>query len=314
MKRKVRAHSFRGRTAKEPNVTTILIGYDGSESARAAVLVARALFGAADATVAHVHPPPPTVGSAGIARAALPQVVITEGVTNLRAKVEAEARAVTDAGVEFARSAGLRAEPSVRFALTPWRELLALAAESGADAIVCGTDGEGPIERAVLGSTASSLLHHADRPLLVVPAEVTDAAGPVLAGYDGSDGARAALRFAAAGLSRSRLLVAHAVDSRSCDVDEAVAEEGAAFARSLGLDAHAVTSSGRRNAWRTLLDSAGEQGAAAVLVGSRGRSAVASTVLGSVASGLVHAAALPVLVVPAGCDDASDAGASTDES
>ena len=33
-------------------------------------------------------------------------------------------------------------------------------------------------------------------------------------------------------------------------------------------------------------------------LGSRGRGAVASTVLGSVASGLVHAAALPVLVVP----------------
>ena len=165
---------------------------------------------------------------------------------------------------------------------------------------MCGTAGEGPIERAVLGSTASSLLHHTDRPLLVVPGEVTDVAGPVLAGYDGSDGARGALRFAAAGLSRSRLLVAHAVDSRSSGVDEAVAEEGAAFARSLGLDAHAVTSSGHRSAWRTLLDSAGEHGAAAVLVGSRGRGAVASTVLGSVASGLVHAAALPVLVVPAG--------------
>ena len=201
----------------ERAVTRLLIGYDGSESARAAILVARALFGPADATVAHVHPPPPTVASAGIARAALPQAVITEGVTKLRAEVEAEARAITDAGVEFARTAGLGAEPSLRFALTPWRELLEVAAESDADAIVCGTAGEGPIERAVLGSTASSLLYHADRPLLVVPGGVTDVAGPVLAGYDGSDGARAALRFAAAGLSRSRLLVAHAVDSRSSE-------------------------------------------------------------------------------------------------
>ena len=295
-------------------MTRLLIGYDDSESARAAILVARSLFGPVDATVAHVHPPAPTVASAGIARAALPQAVITEGVTNLQAEVEGQARAITDAGVEFVRTAGLGAEPSLRFALTPWRELLELAVESGADAIVCGTAGEGPIARAVLGSTASSLLHHADRPLLVVPSAVTDVAGPVLAGYDGSDGARVALRFAAAGLSGSGLLVAHAVDSRSSGVDEAVAEEGAAFARSLGLDAHAVTPSGHRSAWRTLLDSAGEHGAAAVLVGSRGRGAVASTVLGSVASGLVHAAALPVLVVPGGCDDTSDAGAAADES
>ena len=50
--------------------------------------------------------------------------------------------------------------------------------------------------------------------------------------------------------------------------------------------------------WRTLLGGATRHGAAAILVGSRGRGAAASTVLGSVASGLVHAAALPVLVVP----------------
>lgn len=295
-------------------MTRLLIGYDGSEPARSAIRVARALFGAADATVAHVHPPAPTVASAGIARAALPQAVITEGVTKLRASVEADARAISDAGVEFARTAGLAAEASLRFALSPWRELLELAASSGADAIVCGTAGEGPIERAVLGSTASSLLYHTDRALLVVPGDVPDVAGPVFAGYDGSDGARAALRFAAARLDGCRVLVAHAVDSRSSDEDEALAEEGATLGRSLGLDAQAVTPSGSRSAWRTLLDSAGEHGAAAVLVGSRGRGAIASTVLGSVASGLVHAAAVPVLVVPPGCDDDPDAGAAADQS
>ena len=295
-------------------MTRLLIGYDDSESARAAILVARALFGPVDATVAHVHPPAPTVASAGIARAALPQAVITEGVTNLQAEVEGQARAITDAGVEFARTAGLGAEPSLRFALTPGGSCWRSPPRATPTRSCAAPPGRAPIERAVLGSTASSLLHHADRPLLVVPSTATDAAGPVLAGYDGSDGARVALRFAAAGLSGSRLLVAHAVDSRSSGVDEAVAEEGAAFARSLGLDAHAVTPSGHRSAWRTLLDSAGEHGAAAVLVGSRGRGAVASTVLGSVASGLVHAAALPVLVVPGGCDDTSDAGAAADES
>jgi nucleotide-binding universal stress UspA family protein len=55
--------------------------------------------------------------------------------------------------------------------------------------------------------------------------------------------------------------------------------------------------SGRGHA-RALLEAASDVHAAVVLVGSRGRGAVASTVLGSVASGLVNAAARPVLMIP----------------
>ena len=66
----------------------------------------------------------------------------------------------------------------------------------------------------------------------------------------------------------------------------------------LGLVARAAAPESGHGDWQTLLDGAQESGAAAILVGSRGRGAVAATVLGSVASGLVHAAALPVLIVP----------------
>jgi nucleotide-binding universal stress UspA family protein len=307
-------------------MTRLLIGYDGSEPARAAIAFAGSLFGAADAVVAHVHPPPPTVAAGRLARVALPDTMIAEGIAGLRRQAESEGHETTDEGVELARAAGLRAEPALRFALSPWRELRSLAEANRADVIVCGTAGVGPVGRAMLGSTASSLLHHVQFPLLVVPGGPATLDGPLVVGFDGSEGSRAALRFAAGHLTNTRLLVAHAwrspvrhsirghaltgsgvssledyadsIDGIWADVAAEMAQDGAALATELGLDARPLSPESGRNTWRTLLAAAQEEGAAAVLVGSRGRGATTATLLGSVTSGLVHAAALPVLVVP----------------
>jgi nucleotide-binding universal stress UspA family protein len=267
-----------------------------------------------------VHPPPPTLESGALARVALPEAMIREGIERMRADAQAGASAMAAEGAELARAAGLDATPSVLPGLSAWRTLRSAAQDAGADAIVCGTSGEGALERVVLGCTASSLLHHADRPLLVGPAGVSGLDGPVVVGYDGSEGARAALRFAAGHLGERALIAAHAwhspvrhslrghalghsslaetADSIWRESAEETAEEGAAYARELGLSANAATPESGHGDWQTLLAGAREAGAAALLVGSRGRGAVAATVLGSVASGLVHAAALPVLVVP----------------
>ena len=307
-------------------MTLLLIAYDGSEPARAAIAVAGSLFGAADAVVAHVHPPPPTMAAGRLARVALPATMIAEGIEGLRSQAQAEAREKTVEGVELARAAGLSAEPSMHFAITAWRALRRVGIDVGADAIVCGTAGEGPAGRVMLGSTASSLLHHTERPLLVAPEAAAALDGPIVAGFDGSEGARAALRFAATHLSHVPLLVAHAwrspvrhsirghalqgsgvarladyadsIDKICADVAGEFAEDGAAYARELGLNARALSPESGHSTWRTLLAGAQKHGAGSILVGSRGRGAATSTLLGSVASGLVHAAELPVLVVP----------------
>jgi nucleotide-binding universal stress UspA family protein len=192
--------------------------------------------------------------------------------------------------------------------------------------LVCGTHGRGAIGRAVLGSTASSLVHHARVPLLVVPADADRFDGAILLGWDDSDGARNALAFAAGHLRERKLIVAHGwrspirhtlrgsamldspmtllhdyaegVDEVFRQIAEDTAERGADAARELGLHAQARAPEARGGDWHALLQCARDTGAAGVLVGSRGRGAVTATVLGSVASGLVHSAALPVLVVP----------------
>lgn len=307
-------------------MTRLLLCYDGSDAARAAMPVAAALFGAAETFVAHVHASPAAGAAGSLARVTLPETMVAEGMAALRAQEEREAEALVADGVERARAAGLLAEPLLRYAGSMWRELQRLAEETFSDVIVCGTGGPGPAERAMLGSTASSLLHHARRPLLVVPGASPDPAGPIVAGFDGSEGARAALRFAAAQLSRTPLLVAHAwrspvrhtlrghalrgsgvakledyadsIDAIWAEVAGEQAQDGVAYARELGLVAAPLTPESGRSTWRTLLEGAARAGAAAILVGSRGRGAASSTLLGSVSSGLVHAGALPVLVVP----------------
>lgn len=308
-------------------MTRLLIAYDRSDAAQTAIRVAHALFGSVDAVVANVQPPPPPASAGALARTALPDDVIARGLAQLRADVEAYASELAEEGAGLACAVGLRAKPVPRFGISPWRELQGVADEKRADVVVCGTAGENAFERVMLGSTASSLLHHARLPLLICPAECDATAGPLLVGFDRSPSAEAALRFTATHLRPRPLLVAHAwrspvrhslrghalrgsgvtmledyadaIDDIWEEVAGEYAQDGVVLARELGLDADPYTPESGHSTWRTLLDGATRRGAAAIVVGSRGRGAAASTVLGSVASGLVHAAEQPVLVVPA---------------
>ena len=308
-------------------MTRLLIAYDASESARASIGAAAALFPGAEAVVATVHRPSPTVEAAAMARIALPDHVIREGVERMHSDVDRHAReTATEGAADIARTAGLKAEPAVLQDTSTWRALVDEARRIEADVLVCGTRGAGAVGRVLVGSTASTLLHHTEIPLLVVPADVASLDGPIVAGYDDSDGARNALRFAAAHLSQRRMVVAHAwrspvrhsvrghafagshidafeehaetLDATWAEIAESTAAEGATYARELGLTAEPSTPESAHGGWQTVLEGARAAGAAAILVGTRGRGAVTATVLGSVASGLVHAAELPVLVVP----------------
>ena len=309
---------------------SLLVAFDGSAAAESAVRAAGGLFPGARALVVTARRDPIAYEQAAeAALVAVPADVLAGGVKALDEAAEREALETAEAGARAGRTAGLDADPRITEATgSPWRGLERVADEIGADVIVCGSRGMGAFSRAAVGSTSSGLLHHAGRPVLVVPSGEGDLRGPLVVGYDGSGHARAAI--AAAGrlfAGRETLvvhvwesMVRHSLSGRAVvalpndeiravvgDVDEhfreraaAVAAEGAALAREHGLDARPELAEADGSAWRGLLAAARSASAAAVIAGSRGRGAVASTVLGSVSAGLVHNADVPVLVVPTG--------------
>jgi nucleotide-binding universal stress UspA family protein len=248
----------------------VLMGYDGSPAANAAIDVGAQLFPQARLWVAHLWTPP-------FASMSMRQRLWTG------AGWDAEPLAVRIFGGE-----------GLRFA--------ELADKIDADLVLVGSRGLGGAP-AVLGSVSDMVVHYTPRPVLVVPhplliAEFAAlATGPVLVGYDGSAGAQQAVATAADLFPARQLLLTNVDDGEGpADGPDPLHVDEARMSRLSVPRAHGT--SGRAVA-DALAGCARSRAAAAVVVGSRGRSAIREILLGSVAMATLHHAYLPVLVVPA---------------
>jgi nucleotide-binding universal stress UspA family protein len=306
----------------------LAIAYDGSAGAATALRAAASLFPGAQALILNV--PSPVTMRAGTAAPVLPMhspTAVQQAIDELNAESDGRARATAQEGVEQARGAGLAAEaPPVPAQAPAWAALLDAAGRIGADVLVCGTRGRGAFARALLGSTSSKLLHHAELPLLVVPDGAGRLDGPVIVAYDGSDGAQHAIAAVGRLLPGRSTVVVHAWESEfhrslsaralaagpvddlaeivellhqtRADAAAATTQQGVDLARAAGLEAVAETIESDAAPWRTVAAAARTHEAAAIVTGSRGLGQARSALLGSVSSGLVQNAELPVLVVP----------------
>jgi nucleotide-binding universal stress UspA family protein len=155
---------------------SVLIAYDGSEPARNAIAQAARLFPNAPTRVATVWQSIRPV--AGAARAALPDDIIHEAVERLDAAAEAEAAAIADEGSVHARAAGLDATPqAIRAEPSVCASLIAAAEKHGAMAVVVGSRGRSGLRSAVLGSVSNAVVHHCQRPVVVVHARAVNESG-----------------------------------------------------------------------------------------------------------------------------------------
>ena len=307
----------------------LLIAFDGSAAAEAAVRSAGALFPGARATVLTIQEPAiSAMTTFRVGGALMSPELVERSLTELERELVADAEAAAADGVRLAEAAGLIGEPEVAAGdRQPWEPILAVAAERSADVVVCGTRGHGAVARSVLGSTSSSLLHHAGRAVLVVPEADVPRDGPVLVAYDGSPAADEAVAAAGRLLPGRRALVIHAWESplrhslsgRALsgvpvteigeftedletwlrETAEATVADGVELAKKAGLDAAGEAVESSSTAWRVLTATAETRDATVIVAGSQGHGGVASVLLGSVSAGLVHHAERPVLVVGA---------------
>jgi nucleotide-binding universal stress UspA family protein len=91
--------------------------------------------------------------------------------------------------------------------------------------------------------------------------------------------------------------VALEIDRSVHDQAERVSQEGAALAKSLGLEAEPLAVPDERDVARTILTLADKHQAAAIVVGSRGLSGIRARLEGSTSKTLLKHAPCPVVVV-----------------
>lgn len=208
------------------------------------------------------------------------------------------ARAALDAARRQLEAAGLRAQGAVREG-DPAGEILSAASRSGAALVAVGAGHTRWLERLVLGSTSTTVLHGATASVLVVH-ETGDGPVRVLVGADGSAGSTGAARTFAelADPARCDVLVLAVTGTpppggdpgddeirRSArDAAERAAEDVAALLRDAGFRVRGEVVDG--DPVTVLVERAEEHDLA--VVGSRGLGALRRALIGSVSDALAR--------------------------
>jgi nucleotide-binding universal stress UspA family protein len=283
----------------------VLLATDGSKDATLAARAAADVCqgSGAELHVVHVWFNVPTARLRPFMRHELKKLgeeLLEEGVN----RVEESGGRLTDAHLVEGRAAD---------------EILDLTGRIGADLVVIGSRGLGPVGRIALGSVSEAVIHHSRSPVLVLRGG-EDAWPPerVVFGDDGSEAARAAgdLGASLCGRHGARALLLHAyprlpeVDAEGREFDPRIVDdelrgaEKALLERSRELEGRLGSRPKTRlvvgDAAACLLEAAEEEAPEGTLlaVGSRGLGAIGRMRLGSVSTKVVRAAKGPVLVHP----------------
>jgi nucleotide-binding universal stress UspA family protein len=147
----------------------VLLCYDGSDDAAAAIAQAAGLLKSRDALVLTVWEPvsswepfdPGSILGAGVSKLAAEATGVDEIVRQV-------AEDKLGRGIELAAQAGF-AHPKGRLRCgRPWRVICDVADDVDAGSIVLGARGQSRLESVLVGSVCSAVIAHTARPVLVI--------------------------------------------------------------------------------------------------------------------------------------------------
>jgi nucleotide-binding universal stress UspA family protein len=166
---------------QNPGKPRLVVGYDGSELAKAALRGAAELFPESPAVVVTVWEPglAAMVTGAGLdAAGALPLPPDAELASEVDQAQEHHAAVVASEGAELARSLGLDAEAhAIPDRLDVADTIVEVASERDAAAVVIGSHGSSGLRSRLLGGTSRQVLARCMRPVLVVRSAETRESG-----------------------------------------------------------------------------------------------------------------------------------------
>jgi nucleotide-binding universal stress UspA family protein len=278
----------------------IVVGVDDSTSSTLAVRWAarEAVMRNVPLTVVHVSSP----------LAVNPPVPVPAG---LHPRHEEDARKILADAIKAAEDTlrdGNRPEIDTQLLVAaPVPALIELSKE--AHMMVVGCRGQDAIQRVLLGSVSTGLIHHAHCPVAVIhdetPILLQPSQLPVLVGIDGSPASRlaTAIAFDEASFRGVKLVALHAYSGADASgapfMEPRPAAEKTLAEGLAGFQEHYPDVPVRHRVVfdhpaRHLLDES--ESAQLIVVGSHGRGGFGGMLLGSVSTAVVHAARIPVIV------------------
>lgn len=282
----------------------IVVGVDGSEAARRALQVAAELAKATSSSLVLVY---------GLVPPVMPMDVSGYATSQLWADQRSWAeKMLSDARKSLPRE--LTSEDSLDIG-QPAEVLRHAAKRVNASLVVVGTVGAGATARALLGSTAHKVVHHEERPVLVVRHDWRPVVRSFFVAVDDSAPSLGAARLAsslAARLPGAKLELVHVSLPnlipdhapyrqlvQTLEAEEKERIEGLFRSVKAKLDPLPEPAATRRliGGPEAFLDYAEQQGADCYVVGSRGRNAFARVMLGSFADRVLNAGRRHVLIV-----------------